>query len=91
MSPLTSERSFNYFRPGHRERVDFSKLSWDELLNTGYLLAGSPDTVAGQILEQMGQVGADHFLGMFHIGNLAHKKVVSSLNLFNKEIMPRLT
>jgi hypothetical protein len=29
-------------------------------------------------------------MGMFHIGNLAHDKVVSSLNLFKKEIMPRL-
>jgi len=27
---------------------------------------------------------------MFHIGNLAHAQVVSSLNLFKKEIMPRL-
>jgi len=27
---------------------------------------------------------------MFHIGNLAHEKVINSLNLFKKEIMPRL-
>jgi hypothetical protein len=27
---------------------------------------------------------------MFHIGNLAHDKVVKSLDLFKKEIMPRL-
>jgi hypothetical protein len=38
----------------------------------------------------MKQIGADHFMGMFHIGNLAHDKVVNSLNLFKKEIMPRL-
>jgi hypothetical protein len=38
----------------------------------------------------MNQVGADHFMGMFHIGNLAHKKVVDSLNLFKTEIMLRL-
>jgi hypothetical protein len=29
-------------------------------------------------------------MGMFHIGNLAHDKVISSLNLFKNEIMPRL-
>jgi hypothetical protein len=38
----------------------------------------------------MKQVGADHFMGMFHIGSLKHDKVIDSLNLFKKEVMPRL-
>jgi alkanesulfonate monooxygenase SsuD/methylene tetrahydromethanopterin reductase-like flavin-dependent oxidoreductase (luciferase family) len=90
VSALTTERSFNYFREGNRERRDFSKLDWDGLLSTGYMIAGSPDTVARQISDQMKQIGADHFMGMFHIGNLAHEKVISSLNFFKKEVMPRL-
>ncbi len=87
---LTSERSFSYFREGNRERRDFSKLDWDGLIDSGYLIAGTPDSVAKQIQSQMKQIGADHFMGMFHIGNLAHDKVVKSLDLFKKEIMPRL-
>ena len=87
---LTSERSFSYFREGNRERQDFSKLDWDGLISSGYLIAGNPDSVAKQIKNQMSQIGADHFMGMFHIGNLAHENVVNSLNLFKKEIMPRL-
>jgi alkanesulfonate monooxygenase SsuD/methylene tetrahydromethanopterin reductase-like flavin-dependent oxidoreductase (luciferase family) len=90
LAALTTERSFNYFREGNRQRVDFSKLDWDALISTGYMIAGSPDNVARQILAQMKQIGADHFMGMFHIGNLAHDKVISSLNLFHKEVMPRL-
>jgi alkanesulfonate monooxygenase SsuD/methylene tetrahydromethanopterin reductase-like flavin-dependent oxidoreductase (luciferase family) len=90
VAALTTERSFNYFREGNRERRDFSKLDWDGLIGTGYLIAGNPDSVARQISAQMEQIGAGHFMGMFHIGNLAHEKVVSSLNLFKKEIMPRL-
>ena len=87
---LTSERSFSYFRENNRERRDFSKLDWNGLLDTGYLIAGNPDSVAKQIKNQMSQIGADHFMGMFHIGNLAHDKVMNSLNLFKKEIMPGL-
>jgi alkanesulfonate monooxygenase SsuD/methylene tetrahydromethanopterin reductase-like flavin-dependent oxidoreductase (luciferase family) len=87
---LMTERSFSYFREGNRERRDFSKLDWDGLISTGYVIAGNPDSVAGQILDQMKQVGAGHFMGMFHIGNLHHEKVISSLNLFKQEIMPRL-
>jgi len=90
MAALTTERSFNYFREGNRERRDFSKLDWDGLISTGYMIAGSPDTVTQQIQDQMKQIGADHFMGMFHIGNLPHDKVVSSLNLFHREVMPRL-
>jgi len=90
VAALTTERSFNYFREGNRGRRDFSKLDWDGLISTGYLIAGNPDTVARQILDQMKQIGAGHFMGMFHIGNLHHDKVISSLNLFKKEIMPRL-
>jgi alkanesulfonate monooxygenase SsuD/methylene tetrahydromethanopterin reductase-like flavin-dependent oxidoreductase (luciferase family) len=87
---LTSERSFSYFREGNRERFDFSKMDYEGLIKSGYLIAGSPDSVAKQIQSQMNQVGADHFMGMFHIGNLKHDNVVHSLDLFKKEIMPRL-
>jgi alkanesulfonate monooxygenase SsuD/methylene tetrahydromethanopterin reductase-like flavin-dependent oxidoreductase (luciferase family) len=90
MAALTTERSFSYFREGNRERLDFSKFDWDGLISTGYLIAGNPDSVARQVIEQMNQIGAQHFMGMFHIGNLRHDKVISSLNLFKKEIMPRL-
>jgi alkanesulfonate monooxygenase SsuD/methylene tetrahydromethanopterin reductase-like flavin-dependent oxidoreductase (luciferase family) len=87
---LTSERSFNYFRPGNRERVDFSKLDYDGLVKTGYLISGNPDSVAKQVQEQTKLVGADHFMGMFHIGNMRHDTVIDALNLFKKEVMPRL-
>jgi alkanesulfonate monooxygenase SsuD/methylene tetrahydromethanopterin reductase-like flavin-dependent oxidoreductase (luciferase family) len=90
MAALTTERSFSYFREGNRQRLDFSKLDWDGLISTGYLIAGNPDTAARQISDQMRQIGAGHFMGMFHIGNLAHDKVISSLNLFHKEVMLRL-
>ena len=87
---LNTDKSFSYFREGNQKRIDFSLLSWEDLDKTGYILAGSPDTVARKLNEQMSQVGADHFMGMFHIGNLPHRKVIASLDLFHKEVMPQL-
>ncbi|ETW99684.1 MAG: hypothetical protein ETSY1_14060 [Candidatus Entotheonella factor] len=87
---LYSDQSFSYFREGNRERVNFHPLSWDELNDTGFVIAGSPDTVAKQLKRQMAQVGAGHFMGMFHIGDLAHQRVMDSLNLFHQEVMPQL-
>ena len=85
---MVSTKSFNYFREGNQERVNFHPMSWEQLIESGFVIAGSPDTVARQVNQQMSQIGAEHF--MFHIGNLAHDKVIDSLNLFHKEVMPRL-
>lgn len=87
---LNSERSFNYFREENRPRIDFSTLSWEELLSTGYAIAGSPETVVNQLREQMQRVGAGHFMGMFHIGNMAHDEVLRSLERFSEQVMPAL-
>lgn len=87
---LNTEKSFNYFREGNQERVNFHPLSWEDLDKTGFIIAGNPDSVARKLNEQMRQVGAEHFMGMFHIGHLAHEKVVNALKLFHKEVMPQL-
>ena len=87
---LNTEHSFAYFREGNRERVNFHPLSWEELDQTGFIIAGNPDSVARKLKQQMRQVGAGHFMGMFHIGNLAHQQVIASLDRFHREVMPRL-
>lgn len=87
---LNTNRSFDYFREENRTPVDFSSLGWDDLVASDFLIAGSPDTVAKSLKRQMASIGADHFMGMFHIGNTPHKDVVDSLNLFQKEVMPQL-
>ena len=51
MAALTTERSFNYFREGNRERRDFSKLDWDGLISTGYVIAGDPDNTTPTYLQ----------------------------------------
>ena len=85
---LNSERSFSYFREENRARIDFSTLSWEDLLSSGYLIAGSPETVLRQLRDQMKRVEAGHFMGMFHIGNLPHEEVVRSLERFSEDVLP---
>ncbi|MEE9148136.1 MAG: LLM class flavin-dependent oxidoreductase [Candidatus Tectomicrobia bacterium] len=87
---LNTEQSFSYFRAGNRERVNFRPLSWEDLGTTGFIIAGSPDTVARKLKAQMHQVGAEHFMGMFHIGNLPSAQVIDALDLFHQEVMPAL-
>ena len=38
----------------------------------------------------MRTAGYGHFMGMFHVGNLAHDKVMASKQMFAKHVMPKL-
>jgi hypothetical protein len=38
----------------------------------------------------MQQVGAEHFMGLFHIGDMAHGEVLASLDRFHREVQPAL-
>ena len=89
---LTSERSFNYFRQGNRDRLRFFKDGSRRPDQAAAILSQAiPIASPNRFNEQMKQIGADHFMGMFHIGNMKHDNVVHSLELFKKEIMPRLS
>jgi len=90
LSALYSDRSMAYFRPENRERINFAQLGWDDLEATGYVICGSPDTVARKLKQQMSEIGADQFMGLFHVGNMPHSSVVSSLELFSREVLPSL-
>ena len=87
---LNTSRSFSYFRPENAGRIDFSTMSYDELIECGYLIAGSPESVRSQLSEQLTRTGSGQFMGMFHIGNMDHSDVVTSLELFSREVAPGL-
>ena len=68
----------------------FQKLTWKDLVESGAVIAGSPDTVA----EQMETLAADLRVGtvfcLMHTGNMPDWKVRNSSQLFAEKVMPRL-
>jgi hypothetical protein len=56
----------------------------------GFIVCGDPDYVTRYLENDMRLAGYGHFLGMFHVGNLAHEKVMKSKRLFAEHIMPVL-
>ncbi|MBI3325390.1 MAG: LLM class flavin-dependent oxidoreductase [Nitrospinae bacterium] len=51
---------------------------------------GTPERVAELIKRYMGRTGTTHLAVEMRIGGLAHKKVLRSMELFAKEVMPAL-
>ena len=59
----------------------------DELLED-YLVIGTPETCVRQIKRLQEVVGISHFNCSFWIGDLDQKRVLNSMELFSKEVMP---
>jgi luciferase family oxidoreductase group 1 len=59
----------------------------DDLLDR-YLIMGTPDTCIRQIRRLRESVGISHLSGSFWVGDLAHARVMRSMELFAREVMP---
>jgi alkanesulfonate monooxygenase SsuD/methylene tetrahydromethanopterin reductase-like flavin-dependent oxidoreductase (luciferase family) len=59
----------------------------DDLLER-FLVIGTPDTCIGQIKRMQELVGISHFNCSFWFGDLAHQRVLRSMELFAKDVMP---
>jgi alkanesulfonate monooxygenase SsuD/methylene tetrahydromethanopterin reductase-like flavin-dependent oxidoreductase (luciferase family) len=59
----------------------------DDLLDR-YLVIGTPDTVIRQIQRVRELVGISHFNCSFWFGDLSQARVLRSMELFSREVMP---
>jgi alkanesulfonate monooxygenase SsuD/methylene tetrahydromethanopterin reductase-like flavin-dependent oxidoreductase (luciferase family) len=86
---LHTDRSFQ-----HRQNIerDFPgpHTPFEQMREDGFIVCGDPDYVTRYLENDMRLAGYGHFLGMFHVGNLAHEKVMKSKRLFAEHIMPVL-
>jgi alkanesulfonate monooxygenase SsuD/methylene tetrahydromethanopterin reductase-like flavin-dependent oxidoreductase (luciferase family) len=86
---FTHNFTYRYVRKGQpnrwADRTDFSTE-----LERGRVIAGSPTTVSDQLGRMLEQSGANYVLGSFAFGSLPGDQVLSSVNLFAREVMPAL-
>ena len=61
--------------------------STDDLLDR-FLIIGTPETVIRQIKRVQELVGMNHFNCSFWFGDLSQKRVLNSMDLFAREVMP---
>lgn len=87
-SAMVTERSWMYKASEHVNRPQ--GLEWDQIIEDGYCIVGSPDTVIRTIKEQQKQVGNGLFLTYLPFGTMQPAKALGSLDLFGKEVLPSL-
>jgi alkanesulfonate monooxygenase SsuD/methylene tetrahydromethanopterin reductase-like flavin-dependent oxidoreductase (luciferase family) len=68
----------------------FSTLTWKELVEGGYIIAGSPATVREQMEHMIKDMRLGTVFCLFHTGNMPDWKTRHSTKLFADKVMPHL-
>jgi alkanesulfonate monooxygenase SsuD/methylene tetrahydromethanopterin reductase-like flavin-dependent oxidoreductase (luciferase family) len=65
-------------------------LTWEQIIERGYIVAGSAETVADHLGELADSLNVGHLLINLHFGNLPKETVLYNTERFARDVMPRL-
>jgi len=78
------------FDSWYRRAPRLFAMSFDELVDNGIVLAGSPETVARQILRHREALDLAVLVCAFQFGSMPHAMVTRSMRAFCEQVMPRV-
>ncbi len=67
-----------------------NSVTWEQIVQVGAVVCGSPDQVVERIGEITEKTGLGLYLAWIRIGGLAHDKVLRSMDLMASKVMPQL-
>jgi alkanesulfonate monooxygenase SsuD/methylene tetrahydromethanopterin reductase-like flavin-dependent oxidoreductase (luciferase family) len=62
--------------------------SYNFWIDNGLAIVGSPETVAKRLTDQQAWLGYDVFLAQHQIADMPREQMLTSLELFGKEVLP---
>jgi alkanesulfonate monooxygenase SsuD/methylene tetrahydromethanopterin reductase-like flavin-dependent oxidoreductase (luciferase family) len=68
----------------------FQNLTWKQLVDERFIVAGSPETVRQQLEEAITGLRVGHLFCLFHNGDMPDEKTRHSSKLFAEQVMPKL-
>jgi len=86
----------NWIRSQHGVTTTANRLknvrgtTFEECLEEGTVIAGSPSTVLAEIERQNESLQMNYLLAYLYLGNMAHEDALRSLSLFTSEVMPKV-
>jgi hypothetical protein len=67
-----------------------SPSDFDDAVNAGFCVVGSPSTVRDRRLPQVEEAGINYLVGRLAFGNLALERSPRSVQLLKEEVLPAL-
>ncbi len=71
-------------------RTEHPSLSWKDLVEGGYIVAGSTETVRQQMEHLIKSLKVGNIFLLLHVGNMPKDKCMHSTKLFAEKVMPHL-
>ena len=68
----------------------FTELTWKDLVEGGFVIAGSPDTVRERMVEMIRGLRVGNVFCLLHMGDMPDEKTRHSTRLFAEHVMPQL-
>ncbi|MCZ6645923.1 MAG: LLM class flavin-dependent oxidoreductase [SAR324 cluster bacterium] len=65
--------------------------TWDDIVERGYVIIGSPDEVAEQIREVATRLNVGHLMLLMQFGNMSSELTNYNTKLFAEKVMPQVT
>jgi alkanesulfonate monooxygenase SsuD/methylene tetrahydromethanopterin reductase-like flavin-dependent oxidoreductase (luciferase family) len=71
-------------------KVQGQDLAWKEIIDSGCVVAGSPQTVIDRLNDMADRMKVGHVMLLMHFGNMKHETVLYNTTRFAKEVAPKL-
>jgi alkanesulfonate monooxygenase SsuD/methylene tetrahydromethanopterin reductase-like flavin-dependent oxidoreductase (luciferase family) len=68
----------------------FSELTWKDIVDRGYVVAGSPQTVADRIHDLADQLRVGHLMLLLQFGDMPRDLTLENTNRFAREVIPKV-
>ncbi len=88
VAPPASQQSIHGYEAYGHIRYAARTVQWDELLATGAVICGSPDSCIQQIEELQQRYGFTQLLCWTRLSGLDHRKVLRSMELMQRHVIP---
>ncbi len=85
---LSLRQGLERVEKGHAVAVPFENEPSDAELLERYFVVGTPETCIARLKALREAMGIDHFNASFWFGDLAEERILKSMELFAKEVMP---
>lgn len=69
---------------------EFAALTWKDIVDRGYMVAGSVDTVVEQLSAMADELNVGHLMTLLQFGNMDRETVTYNTKKFAEEVIPRL-
>ena len=66
------------------------ELTWKELIDGGFVVAGSPATVREQLEDVIKRLNVGHLMFLAHFGDMTREKTMYNTEMIAKEVLPHL-